>query len=152
MLIRHVTADNNWYTLSLILLIIHHYFCFYCNKYSYGNNIGFITNYTNLFDNKNNDDPFHVNRFCYYTVSNPVPGPSAAIINIDTYSTDCYFCYRSYGMRSFVVDVFDREGFAFASATSFCPSLFLSSRSLQIQILFSKLWLLFAYIGWFYWW
>ena len=45
-----------------------------------------------------------------------IPDPSAAIINTDIYYTGFYYCYRSYSIRSFVVDVFDREGFAIAPA------------------------------------
>ena len=49
--------------------------------------------------------------FWYWYSSNYVPGPTAAITNTDTYYTGCYFCYRSYRILSFVVDVFDREGY-----------------------------------------
>ena len=41
-----------------------HCFWFYCNKYFCDNNIGFISNYIVSFDNKNNDDPFHIHCFC----------------------------------------------------------------------------------------
>ena len=51
--------------------------------------------------------------WCYYYVQIP----SIAIINTDTYYTGCYYYYWSYSIRSFVVDVFDREGFTFASLT-----------------------------------
>jgi len=34
------------------------------------------------------------------------------------YYTGCYYCWRSYSIRFFVVDVYDRESFAFAFATA----------------------------------
>jgi len=53
----------------------------------------------------------------YYMYSSDYfPDPSTAIINTATSYTGCYDCYRSYSIRSFVVDVFDREGFTIASA------------------------------------
>jgi len=50
----------------------------------------------------------------YYMYSSDYfPDPSTAIINT---ATSYIGCYRSYSIRSFVVDVFDREFFTFASA------------------------------------